>query len=93
MADVVGAYRLADMDEFVLLKLTGQSVETMCTANDTYTPFVVIENGKMVLHLQLLKALYGCVRSVLLWYELFSGNLKKMGFEFNLYDPASRTRP
>ena len=33
-ADVVGAYLLADMDEFVLLKLTGQSIEIMCTVNN-----------------------------------------------------------
>jgi hypothetical protein len=48
-ADVVGAYLLADMDEFVLLKLTGQSFKIMCTVNDTYyTPFVVIKNGKKI---------------------------------------------
>jgi hypothetical protein len=40
------------------------------------------------LYLQLLKALYGCVRSALLWYKLFSGTLKKMGFELNPYDPC-----
>ena len=86
--DVVGAYLLADMDEFALLKLTGQSVEIMCTVNNTYTPLVVIENGKKVLYLQFLKALYGCVRSALLWYKLFSGTLKKMGFELNPYNPC-----
>jgi hypothetical protein len=70
------------------LKLTGESVEIMCTVNAKYVPFVVTENGKKVLYLQLLKALYGCVRSALLWYELFSGTLKEMGFELNPYDPC-----
>ena len=87
-ADVVGAYLLADMDEFVLLKLTGESVDIMCTVNDKYVPFVVIEHGKKVLYLQLLKALYGCVRSALLWYELFSTTLQAMGFALNPYDPC-----
>ena len=87
-ADVVGAYLLADMDEFVLLKLSGASVDIMCTVNAKYRVFVTIENGKKVLYLQLLKALYGCVRSALLWYELFSGTLKEMGFELNPYDPC-----
>jgi hypothetical protein len=32
-ADVVGAYLLADMDKNVLLKLTGESVDIMCTVN------------------------------------------------------------
>ena len=85
-ADVVGAYLLADMDEFVLLKLTGGSVDIMCTVNETNKHFVVVELGKKVLYLQLLKALYGCVRSALLWYELFAGTLKGMGFILNPYD-------
>ncbi len=44
------------------------------------------ENGKEVLYLQLLKALYGCVKSALLWYGLFTGTLQGMGFELNPYD-------
>jgi hypothetical protein len=44
------------------------------------------ENGKKVLYLELLKALYGCVQLTLLWYELFSGTLKGMGFKLNPYD-------
>ena len=87
-ADVVGAYLLADMDEYVLLKLSGESVEIMCQVNTKYASFVVVEKGKRVLYLQLLKALYGCVRSALLWYELFTGTLKEMGFELNPYDPC-----
>ena len=38
------------------------------------------------MYLWLLKALYGCVKSVLLWYELFSSTLQDMGFELNPYD-------
>jgi hypothetical protein len=85
-ADVVGAYLLVDMDEYVLLKLTGNSVDIICTVNSEYNFFVVIENGVKVLYQQLLKALYGCVQSALLWYELFSGTLKEMGFELNPYN-------
>lgn len=36
--------------------------------------------------MQLAKALYGCVVSALLWYELFSDTLKGIGFEINPYD-------
>jgi hypothetical protein len=38
------------------------------------------------LYLKLLKALYGCVQSALLWYELFSTTLQALGFELNPYD-------
>jgi len=35
-ADIVGAYLFALMDEFVLLKLTGESVRIMCETNKEY---------------------------------------------------------
>ena len=85
-ADVPGAYLHADMDEFTILKLVGQSVDILCKANPEYEKFVTEENGKKVLYLQLLKALYGCIRSAMLWYELFAVTLKGMGFVLNPYD-------
>jgi hypothetical protein len=39
-----------------------------------------------VLYLKLLKALYGCVQSALLWYDLFSSTLQGEGFKLNPYD-------
>jgi hypothetical protein len=87
-ADVPGAYLHADMDDFTVLKLVGQSVDILCQANPDYKQYVTEENGKKVLYLQLLKALYGCIKSGLLWYELFSGTLKDMGFVLNPYDPC-----
>jgi len=85
-ADVEGAYLHADMEEFVLLKLVGKAVDIMCQVNPKYENFVVIENGKKVLYLQLLKALYGCVQSALLWYDLFTNTLVQIGFKLNPYD-------
>ena len=85
-ADVAGAYLHAKLDDFTLLKVEGQSVDIMCDVNEMYEKYVTIEHGKRVLYLQLLKALYGCVKSALLWYELFMGTLKEMGFELNPYD-------
>jgi hypothetical protein len=54
-ADVEGAYLHADMEDFVLLKLVGEAVDIICQVNPKYEKFVVIENGKKVLYLQLLK--------------------------------------
>jgi len=85
-ADVVGAYLLADMDEYTLLKLTGEAVDILCKVNPRYKQFVTIERGQRVLYLRLLKALYGCVRSALLWYQLFVGTLERIGFKLNPYD-------
>jgi Reverse transcriptase (RNA-dependent DNA polymerase) len=74
------------MDEFVLIKLSGDVTDIMCTTNNEYKNLVTIENGKKVLYLQLLKALCGCVRSALLWYECFVSTLEEMGFILNPYD-------
>jgi hypothetical protein len=87
-ADVEGAYLHADMEDFVILKLAGEAVDIMCQVNPKYKKFVVVEHGKKVLYLQLLKALYRRVQSALLWYELFTSTLVDMGFKFNPYDPC-----
>ena len=85
-ADVKGAYLHMDMKDFVLLQLVGKAVNIMCQVNPKYEKFVVIENGKKVLDLQLLKALYGCVQFALLWYNLFTSTLVRMGFKLNPYN-------
>jgi hypothetical protein len=85
-ADVAGAYLKAKFEDFVVLRIEGESVDIMCRVSEHYKQFVTHENGKKVLYLQLLKALYGCVKSALLWYELFTGTLQKLGFALNEYD-------
>jgi hypothetical protein len=85
-AYVEGAYLQTDMEDFTLLKLVGEAVDIMCKVNPKYEKFVVIENGKKVLYLQLLKALYGCVESALLWYNLFTNTLVHMGFKLKSYN-------
>jgi hypothetical protein len=85
-ADVAGAYLKADMPDFVVMKFTGKTVDILCEMNPDYLKFVAIENGKKVVYVRLIKALYGCVKSALLWYELFTGTLKGMGFKLNPYD-------
>ena len=88
-ADVARAYLNADMDDFVLMKLEGEDVDLMCDVNPSYRQHVHTDRrGKQTLYLRLAKALYGCVRSALLWYQLFSSTLQQMGFELNPYDPC-----
>jgi len=76
----------ADMNDYTLLKFTGESVDIICKMNLKYEEYLIMESGRQVLYVQLLKALYGCGVSALLWYELFSGYLKEMGFKINPYD-------
>jgi hypothetical protein len=85
-ADVAGAYLKAYMTDFVVMKFTGDLVDILCKMNSRHKKFVVIENGMQVLYVRLIKAIYGCVKSAMLWYDLFTGTLKKMGFVLNPYD-------
>lgn len=85
-ADVPGAYLHADMDSFTLIRYEGESVDILCKINPDWEDFITIEGGKKVLYLRLIKALYGCIKSALLWYELFVTTLQKVGFELNPYD-------
>jgi hypothetical protein len=86
--DVEGAYLHADMDELVVMVVEGNMVDYLVQANPgRYEPFVTYtQDGKKLLYVELLKALYGCVKSALLWYKLLTSTLKKMGFEINPYD-------
>ena len=88
VADVTGAYLKADMDDFVLIRLSGDDVDMMCNANPDYEKFITKNNGRRTLFLQLKKALYGCVKSALLWYCLFRDTLQDLGFTLNPYDPC-----
>ena len=86
--DIVGAYLMAEMPDFVLVKLTNESANIMCKANPKYRKFATMERGKKVLYVRLKKALYGCIKSALLWYETLKTFLLKMGFKVNRYDPC-----
>jgi hypothetical protein len=68
------------------MKFVGDSVDILCAINKSYEKYVIIENGKRTLYVRLIKALYGCVQSALLWYQVFTERLVKMGFVLNPYD-------
>ena len=86
IADVVGAYLLANMQDYVLIKLTGKTVDIMCGVDKVYEEYVAMENGKRVLYLRLKKALYGCMQSAILWYDTFKGCIEELEFVINKHD-------
>ena len=65
-SDVTGAYLQADMEDFLILRMVGASVDVICKVNGEYERFVTEERGKKVIYLQLKKALYGCIQSAIL---------------------------
>jgi hypothetical protein len=86
ITDIKGAYLNAKMKGVVIMKITGPEVDLFCEIDPSLKEFVTYENGKKVLYVQLDKALYGCVQSALLWYDLYSSTLQEMGFILNPYD-------
>ena len=87
-ADVAGAYLQTLMTDFIIVKLTGQSVRIMCDVLPSFASNVTTEKGKEVLYMRLNKALYGCMQSALLWYRTFKERLEGLGFKVNNYDPC-----
>jgi hypothetical protein len=84
--DVAGAYLKCKIYDYVLIRFEGESVDVLCNMNPLHKPFVVFEHGKKVLYARLDKGIYGCVKSAMLWYNLFSSSLQEMGFIINPYD-------
>jgi len=86
--DIPGAYLHAGIpdDQKILLRFKGEFVDIMCKVNPEHKENIVYEKGKKVLYVRVVRALYGCIQSALLWYNLYSSTLRKMGFELNPYD-------
>ena len=86
--DVEGAYLHASMDDVVIMMFEGDMVDYMvATDPKKYKPYVhVARNGKKILYVRLLKALYGCIQSAMLWWRLLTGTLQEDGFVVNPYD-------
>jgi hypothetical protein len=69
-----GAFLHAKQTDLTYIKMTGEEVNfTVEISPSTYKDYVTTE--KEVLYLVLKKALYGCVKSALLFWEALSGKL------------------
>lgn len=54
-ADVAGAYLKEKLNDFVIMKFVGETVNLLCELNEKYKEFVVIEGGQRVLYVRLSK--------------------------------------
>jgi hypothetical protein len=83
-----------DGDERLMMKFTGVLVIMLVELNPKlYGSYVVYEKNRKVLYVQVMRAIYGMLEAVILWYKKFCGELEQKGFKLNPYDPcvASRT--
>ena len=86
MVDIPGAFMQAEMDETVHVRMKGKMAELLVKLDPKlYRKHVQIENGKPVLYVKFLKALYGTLRAALLFWKKLSKQLVSWGFTINPY--------
>jgi hypothetical protein len=73
--------------------LKGKMAELMVLVDPVlYRKYVTTENGKPVLYVKVNKALYGLLRSALLFYKKLVKDLEAYGFKVSDYDPCVATK-
>jgi len=71
------------------MKMRGKLAELLVKISpEIYRQYVTVERGQTVLYVELQKALYGMLKSALLFYQKLRGDLEEIGFEVNPYDPC-----
>ena len=98
-SDIPNAFIQAEMPmidnghEKVIMKISGPLVELLIDINPhLYGPMVVFENGRRIIYVWVLRAIYGMLIAALLWYKKFKTKLEGVGFIFNPYDPCVANR-
>jgi hypothetical protein len=88
--DIPGAFLHADSDEDITMILKGRLAELMVqVAPNLYRKYISIDRkGTAVLYVKMQKAIYGLLRSALLFYRKLVTDLEGSGFVLNPYDPC-----
>ncbi len=88
--DIPGAFLQADNPDYVLMRLDGILAELMVkVAPSLYRKYVTTNTkGKSVLYVKLEKAVYGMMKSALLFYRKLVADLISLGYTINPYDPC-----
>jgi hypothetical protein len=75
--------------DYVVMRMNRMLAKLMAkTDPKLYQKYLTNEKGKKVLYLFLQKALYGIMKSALLFYRKLISELNEMGFEVNPYNPC-----
>jgi hypothetical protein len=84
-AAIVGAYH---HDRFCSTQDYRVSSGGLCGISPIpiYKLLDVFDRSKQVIYLKLIKALYGCIKSAFLWYQLFTETLLQQAFSLNPRD-------
>ena len=61
-------------------------MDIVCDINPEYNQHVRLKDGRKILYLRIIKAIYGMIQSALLCYKPYMNVLKDVGSQLNLYD-------
>ncbi|KAL3810038.1 hypothetical protein ACHAXA_000207 [Cyclostephanos tholiformis] len=88
--DIPGAFLHADSDEDITMVLKGRLAELMVqVAPNLYRKYISVDRkGTAILYVKMQKAMYGLLRSALLFYRKLVHDLEGNGFKLNPYDPC-----
>jgi hypothetical protein len=81
-ADVKGAYLEGFLKEKIPMELDREISGILVELYPQYGEY--LDEGKIVVNL--IRALYGCVESALIWYEVISTFLTSLGFQRSIHD-------
>jgi hypothetical protein len=84
IGDVEGAYLNALLKRTIYMKFNKFEAEILCKINPYYLQFIDPIDG--CLYVKLDKALYGCIESAKLFYELLKDVMEQYGFQVHPYD-------
>jgi hypothetical protein len=85
--NIPGAFMQANIDEVVHVRFKGEMAEMLVRMDPKlYRKYIRDENGKTVLYVELLKAIYGTLKAALLFWKRLSSKLVLWGFTINPYD-------
>ena len=85
--DIPGAFMQGEQDETVHMRLEGTLTELLTKCDPKlYRQYVVTENNKPVLYVELIKALYGTLHAALIFWRKLTSKLIEWGFTINPYD-------
>eukprot|EP00804_Cyclotella_cryptica_P016577 CCRYP_020528-RE/>CCRYP_020528-RE protein AED:0.38 eAED:0.38 QI:0/-1/0/1/-1/1/1/0/519 len=92
--DLPGAFLHADCPDHVIMRFQGRLAELMVlAAPQVYRKYITTDaKGEPVLFVKLQKALYGMLKSALLFYKKLLADLVAKGFTVNPYDPCVVTK-
>jgi hypothetical protein len=94
-ADIPNAFLQATVeptDEKIVMKIRGLLVDILTELDETYGKYVVYENEKKVLYVEMKRPLYGMMQSSLLYYKQFRKDIEEIGFKINPYDQCVANR-